>query len=56
LQELVVKSRKGKDGAKKSTKFPGLVKKLEEAAARKAPLSDKRDSGLPYGLGFGKKR
>lgn len=51
-----MKQGKGKDGAKKSTKFPGLVKKLEAEAAKKAPKGDKGDSGLPYGLGFGKKR
>jgi len=48
---------KGKDGAKKSTKFPGLVKKLEEAAAKKAPKGEQPGNNRsPFGLGFGKKR
>jgi hypothetical protein len=57
LRELVVKMGKGKDGAKKSTKFPGLVKKLEEAAAKKAPKGEQPGNNRsPFGLGFGKKR
>jgi len=47
----------GKDGAKKATvKFPGLVKKLQEEAAKKAPKGDQGGSSFPYGFGIGKKK
>jgi hypothetical protein len=46
----------GKSGDKKSVKFPGLVKKLEEAAAKKAPKGEQGGSGSPYGFGLGKKK
>lgn len=49
--------KRGSSRAKKSeVKFPGLVKKLEEAAAKKAPKGEPGASGFPYGLGPGKKK
>ena len=46
----------GKSGDKKSVKFPGLVKKLEEAAAKKAPKGEQGASGTPFGFLPGQKR
>lgn len=56
LKEFIVKSGQGKDGAKKpAMKFPGLVKKLQAEAAKKAPKGDQGNSAFPYGFGQGKK-
>ena len=52
-----MKSGQGKDGAKKpAMKFPGLVKKLQEEAAKKAPKGEQNSSAFPNGSGMGKKR
>ena len=57
LKEFAVKSGQGKDGAKKPmVKFPGLVKKLQAEAAKKAPKGDQGGSAFPYGSGMGKKK
>ena len=49
--------KSGSSRAKKpAVKFPGLVKKLEEAAAKKAPKNEPGASGFPNGLGPSKKR
>jgi len=56
LKEFIVKSGQGKDGAKKpGMKFPGLVKKLQAEAAKKAPKGDQGNSAFPHGFGQGKK-
>lgn len=53
-----MKSGQGNDRGKKPVKFPGLVKKLQAEAAKKAPKGDQSQggSGAPYSFGFGKKR
>ncbi|HLQ47069.1 MAG TPA: hypothetical protein VK137_20165 [Planctomycetaceae bacterium] len=52
-----MKGGQGQGGAKKpSVKFPGLIKKLEQAAAKKAPKNEPGSSAFPYGMGPGKKR
>ena len=52
-----MKSGQGKDGAKKPVmKFPGLVKKLQAEAAKKAPKGDQGGSAFPNGSGLGKKK
>lgn len=55
-KESIMKVGPGKSGDKKSVKFPGLVKKLEEAAAKKAPKGEQGASGAPFGFGPGQKR
>jgi hypothetical protein len=53
-----VKSGQGNDRTKKPVKFPGLLKKLQAEAAKKAPKGEQNQggSGTPHGFGFGKKR
>ena len=46
----------GKGSEKKPVKFPGLVKKLEEAAAKKAPKGEQGGTGNPFGFAPGAKR
>ena len=55
-KESIMKVGPGKGGEKKPAKFPGLVKKLEEAAAKKVPKGEQGGTGSPYGSGPGKKR
>ena len=56
LKESIMKVGPGKGGDKKGVKFPGLVKKLEEAAAKKAPKGEQGGAGTPFGFGMGKKK
>ena len=57
MKEFIVKSGQGKDGAKKPVmKFPGLVKKLQAEAAKKAPKGEQGGSAFPGGSILGKKK
>lgn len=57
FKEFIVKSGSGKDGAKKpAMKFPGLIKKLQAEAAKKAPKGEQGGSAFPNGMGLGKKK
>jgi hypothetical protein len=52
-----VKSSQGKDGAKKpAMKFPGLIKKLQAEAAKKAPKGEQGGTAFPGAFGLGKKK